>query len=182
MLQPVWQRNDAKAKRLIWIFSAFIFVAITALSRVKLDVDLGFDPHLFARINAILNLVVATLLASALIAVLYRKYEAHKKMMLTAMVLSILFLISYICHHLFTGETRFGGEGAARIIYYVILFTHIPLAGLILPFILFTAYRALTGDWSRHRKLAKITWPIWFYVAITGVAVYLMISPYYGLE
>lgn len=182
MLQPVWQRNDAKAKRLIWIFSAFIFVAITALSRVKLDVDLGFDPHLFARINAILNLVVATLLASALIAVLYRKYEAHKKMMLTAMVLSILFLISYICHHLFTGETRFGGEGATRIIYYVILFTHIPLAGLILPFILFTAYRALTGDWSRHRKLAKITWPIWFYVAITGVAVYLMISPYYGLE
>lgn len=182
MLQPVWQRNDAKAKRLIWIFSAFIFVAITALSRVKLEVDLGFDPHLFARINAILNLVVAALLVAALIAVLNRKYEAHKKMMLTAMVLSILFLISYICHHLFTGETRFEGEGTTRIIYYIILFTHIPLAGLILPFILFTAYRALTGDWSRHRKLARITWPIWFYVAITGVAVYLMISPYYGLE
>ena len=99
--------------------------------------------------------------------------------MLTAMVLSILFLVSYICHHLFAGDTKFGGEGTARIIYFIILFTHIPLAGLILPFILFTAYRGLIGEYARHKKLARITWPVWLYVAITGVAVYLMISPYY---
>jgi putative membrane protein len=98
---------------------------------------------------------------------------------MTAMILSILFLVSYICHHLFTGETRFGGEGTIRTIYFIILFTHIPLAGLILPFILFTAYRALVGEWPQHKKLARITWPIWFYVAVTGVVVYLMISPYY---
>jgi len=179
MLQPVWHRNDAKAKKLIWTFSIIIFLAVTALSRVKLDVHLGFDPHLFALINAVLNSCVAILLVAALAAVKAKKYEAHKRMMLTAMVLSILFLVSYICHHLFTGETKFGGEGLSRTIYFIILFTHIPLAGLILPFILFTAYRALTGDWSRHVKLARITWPIWLYVAITGVIVYVMISPYY---
>ena len=101
-------------------------------------------------------------------------------MMLLAMVLSILFLVSYIAHHLLAGETSFGGQGAARTLYYIVLFTHIPLAGLILPFILFTAYRALISEWPAHKKLAKITWPIWLYVAITGVIVYWMISPYYS--
>jgi putative membrane protein len=96
------------------------------------------------------------------------------------MVLSILFLVSYIAHHLLAGETSYGGEGTIRTLYYVILFTHIPLAGLILPFILFTAYRALISEWPAHKKLAKITWPIWLYVAITGVVVYWMISPYYS--
>jgi putative membrane protein len=81
---------------------------------------------------------------------------------------------------LFTGETKFGGMGTIRYIYYFILGTHIVLAGVILPFILFTAYRALTGEWPQHRRLAKITWPVWLYVAVTGVVVYLMISPYYN--
>jgi putative membrane protein len=179
MLQPVWKKNDAKAKWLIGIFSVVVFIAVTALSRVKLEIDLGFDLHLFAKANAIINSLVAILLVAALIAVKSKKYEVHKKLMLTAMILSILFLVSYICHHLFTGETKFGGEGTIRTIYFIILFTHIPLAGLILPFILFTAYRALIGEWPQHKKLARITWPIWFYVAVTGVVVYLMISPYY---
>ena len=179
MLPPVWKKNDSKAKTLIWLFSAIIFIAITALSRVKLEVNLGFDLHLFAQINATINSVVSVLLVAALIAVKNRKYLLHKKLMITAMVLSILFLTSYICHHLFTGETRFGGEGWIRTVYYIILFTHIPLAGLILPFILFTAYRAFIGEWPQHRRSARITWPIWFYVAVTGVVVYLMISPYY---
>ena len=96
------------------------------------------------------------------------------------MILSIIFLVSYICHHLFTGNTAYGGVGVGKTIYYIILGTHIPLAGLILPFILFTAYRGLIGEWPQHRKLAKITWPIWLYVAITGVVVYIMISPYYS--
>ena len=180
MLQPVWQRNDAKARKIILVFSAFVFIAITALSRVKLEVNLGFDPHFFAMMNAILNSCVTILLVAALVAVKGRKYELHKRLMLLAMALSILFLISYICHHLFTGETRYGGEGNLKTLYYIILFTHIPLAGLILPFILFTAYRGLTADWSAHRKMARITWPIWLYVAITGVIVYVMISPYYS--
>ena len=110
------------------------------------------------------------------------------------LVLSILFLVSYICHHLFAGETKFGDlnhdglvseverstAGKIRIIYYFLLGTHILLAGIVLPFILFSAYRALTGDFDKHKKLVRITWPIWFYVAVTGVVVYCMISPYYS--
>ena len=179
MLDPVWKKNDRKASALIITFSIIVFASIILLSRVKLNVDLGFDVHLFAMANAIINSVVALLLIAALIAVKNRKYEAHKKLMLTAMLLSILFLISYICHHLFAGETKFGGEGTSKLIYYIILLTHIPLAGIILPFILFTAYRAMIGEYPRHKKLARITWPVWFYVAITGVVVYVLISPYY---
>lgn len=193
MLTPVWKRNDRRASWLIISFSLIIFITITALSRVKLDVDLGFDAHWFARLNAILNSIVSVFLIAGLAAVKNRKYITHRNIMLTAMALSILFLLSYVCHHLFTGETRFGdvdhnnivdetekaAVGNARMIYYIILGTHIPLAGLILPFILFTAYRALTGDYQKHKKLSRITWPIWLYVAITGVVVYFMISPYY---
>lgn len=179
MLAPVWKKNDKKASQLIIAFSIIVFAAVVLLNRITLNVDLGFDVHLFAKANAIINSLVAVLLVAALIAVKSKKYEAHKKMMMMAMVLSILFLVSYICHHLFAGDTKFGGEGTIKIVYYIILFTHIPLAGIILPFILFSAYRALIGEWSAHRKLVKITWPVWFYVAVTGVVVYLMISPYY---
>ncbi|MBL7740949.1 MAG: DUF420 domain-containing protein [Chitinophagaceae bacterium] len=179
MLPPAWKRNDKKANRLTISFSLVVFIAVVLLSRVKLEVNLGFDVHLFALVNAMINSCVAILLVLALVMVKSKKYVTHKKLMLTAMVLSVLFLVSYICHHLFAGDTKFGGEGTIKVIYYIILFTHIPLAGIILPFILYTAYRAMTGDWARHRKLAKITWPVWFYVAVTGVLVYWMISPYY---
>jgi putative membrane protein len=179
MLNPVWKRNDKKANILIITFSVVVFAAVVLLSRVKLEVDLGFDVHIFALINAMINSCVAILLLGALWAVKMKRYEVHKRLMLTAMVLSMLFLVSYICHHLFAGDTKFGGDGTAKIIYYVILFTHIPLAGIILPFILYSAYRGLTGDWLKHKKLSRITWPVWFYVAVTGVLVYWMISPYY---
>jgi len=180
MLAPVLQKNDKKARTLILVFSAIVFAAVVALGRVKLNVNLGFDVHVFAFANSIINSLVAVLLVAALIAVKNKNYLLHKNLMLSAMVLSILFLISYICHHLFAGETKFGGTGTAKTIYYIILGTHIPLAGLILPFILFTAYRALIAEFPQHKKLARITWPIWFYVAVTGVVVYWMISPYYS--
>jgi len=194
MLDAVWKKNDKKAKTLIILFSVIVFLAITALSRIKVDVDLGFDLHLFAKANAMINSAVTLLLISALIAVKSKHYLLHKKIMLTAMVLSVLFLISYICHHLFAGESKFGdtnhdgllteeekiAAGPVRIVYYILLGTHIPLAGIILPFILFTAYRSMIGEFAKHKKLARITWPIWFYVAVTGVVVYFMISPYYN--
>ena len=180
MLPAVWKKNDARAKVIIIALSVIVFGAVVALGKVKLDVNLGFDEHLFAKINAAINSTVSVLLLLALIAVKSKKYLLHKRIMITALVLSCLFLVSYICHHLFTGETKFGGEGTIRYIYYFILGTHIVLAGIILPFILFTAYRAMIGDWPKHRKLARITWPIWFYVAVTGVVVYFMISPYYN--
>lgn len=193
MLAPAWKRNDKKASLLILTFSFIVFAAVVLLSRIQLQVDLGFDVHLFAKANAVINSLVAILLIAALVAVKNKQYMAHKSMMMTAMILSILFLVSYICHHLFAGETKFGdldhngvlsdeeaaNVGSLKWVYYIILATHIPLAGIILPFILFTAYRAQIGEWPKHRKLAKITWPVWLYVAVTGVVVYFMISPYY---
>jgi putative membrane protein len=122
---------------------------------------------------------VSILLLVGLIAVKSRRYLFHKRVMISAIILSCVFLISYICHHLFTGETKFGGTGWFRYLYFLVLGTHILLAAIILPFVLFTAYRGLTGEYERHRKLSRITWPIWLYVSVTGVLVYFMISPYY---
>jgi len=180
MLLPVLKKNDKQARLLILTVSFVVFAAVALLSRIKLEVNLGFDIHIFALINAVINSIVSVLLVVALVAVKQRKYEQHKKVMMAAMVLSILFLVSYIAHHLLAGETKFGGTGTMKSVYYFILLTHIPLAGIILPFILFTAYRGLTGEYANHKKLAKYTWPLWLYVSVTGVLVYIFISPYYS--
>ncbi len=191
---PDLRRNDKKATVIIWSVSLIVFFAIALLAKIKVAVSLPFNPHVFATANAIINSIVAILLIAALVAVKSQKFILHKRIMLSAIILSVLFLISYICHHILSGDTKYGDinhdgilsvdekslAGNMRYFYYFILLTHIPLAGIILPFILFTAYRALTADYIRHMKLARITWPIWFYVAITGVIVYLMIRPYYN--
>ena len=193
MLQPTIAKNDRKAKLFIWTVSIIVFVAVAFLSKFKLTVDLGFNPHLFAKANAVINSAVAFLLVAGLITIKQKRYALHKFIMINAMVLSVLFLLSYIGHHLLAGETRYGDinhdglvdeaellqAGGLRTLYYIILITHIPLAAIILPFILFTAYRALTGEYEQHKKLTRFTWPVWFYVAVTGVIVYYMISPYY---
>ena len=116
MLPPVWKKNDKKAKWLIISFSIIVFVIISVLGRVKLDIDAGFDKHIFAKANAVINSIVTVLLLAGLLAVKSKKYLLHKRIMLTAMALSVLFLISYIFHHLLTDETKFGGEGTAKII------------------------------------------------------------------
>lgn len=193
MLQPTIAKNDRKAKLFIWTVSIIVFVAVAFLSKFKLTIDLGFNPHLFAKANAVINSAVAFLLVAGLITIKQKKYALHKIIMINAMVLSVLFLLSYIGHHLLAGETKYGDinhdglvdeaellqAGGLRTLYYIILITHIPLAAIILPFILFTAYRALTGEYEQHKKLTRFTWPVWFYVAVTGVIVYYMISPYY---
>ena len=194
MLQPTIEKNDKKAKLFIYTVSFVVFAAVVFLSKYKLKVDLGFDVHAFAKINAVINSVVAILLLAGLFTVKQKNYELHKKIMLSAILLSVLFLLSYIAHHLLAGDTKYGDlnhdgilsidekmlAGNLRMIYYFILITHIPLAAIILPFILFTAYRALTGEYDKHKKLVRITWPVWFYVAVSGVIVYLMINPYYS--
>ncbi len=194
MLAPSLQKNDAKARIFIFTVSIVVFVAVVILSKVKLAVNLPFNIHVFATFNATINGTVAVLLVAGLLSVKQKKYELHKKIMLAAILLSVLFLLSYIAHHLLAGDTRYGdlnhdgilsdeeklSAGSMRMVYYFLLITHIPLAGIILPFILFTAYRALIGEYSKHRKLTRFTWPVWFYVAVTGVLVYWMIHPYYG--
>ena len=193
MLKPFLKKNDKRAGLLIILVSLIVFIAITALASIKIEVNLPFNPHIFAGINASLNATVSVLLIAALWAVRKNNFELHKKIMLTAIVLSVLFLLSYIAHHLLTDATKFGdinldgnistpekeAAGGVRVIYYILLLTHIPLAGIILPFILFTAYRAGTGEYTKHKKLARYTWPVWFYVAVSGVLIYLLIEPYY---
>lgn len=187
------QKNDRKANILIWIFSVIVFLAVTILDRIELNVDLGFDPHIFARLSALVNSAVSILLLLALWMVKQKKIQAHKNTMLFTMVLSVLFLVFYIAHHLFTGETKFGDlnhdgsldsaekatAGFVRYVYYFIISTHITLAGLVMPFVLYSAYRGLTAEYDKHKKLVRYTFPVWLYVAVTGVVVYLMISPYY---
>jgi putative membrane protein len=173
------KKNDTLAYAVIFIVSAVVFAAVVFLSRFKWEVNLGFDKHIFAHFNALINTFVALLLMGGLYAAKQKRFNTHRRLMLWAIVLSVLFLVSYICHHLFTEATTYGGSGLIKLVYYFILITHIGLAGLILPFILFTAYRALIAEYDKHRKLARITWPLWLYVAVTGVVVYLMISPYY---
>lgn len=195
MLAPSIQKNDKKAKTIIITVSVIVFAAVSVLGRYNLagKVELPVDKHIFATANAVINGMVAVLLIAGLLTVKKGNYQLHKKIMLSAMFLSILFLLSYICHHLFAGETIYGetdgikglsaaetaAAGSMRNVYLTVLITHIPLAGIALPFILFAAYRALTGEYEKHKKLVRIIWPLWFYVTITGVLVYIMIAPYY---
>ena len=160
MLTPTFKKNDQKAKLFIYAVSIVVFAAVVILSKVKLQLDLPFNPHVFATVSAGINSLVAVLLVAGLLTAKQKKYDLHKKIMITAIILSVLFLLSYIAHHLLTDETKFGGDGMIKTVYYVILLTHINLAGIILPFILFTAYRALIGEYEQHKKLTRITWPI----------------------
>ncbi|MFM6993542.1 MAG: DUF420 domain-containing protein [Sediminibacterium sp.] len=194
MLNPVLKKNDKLAYILIGVFSVVVFAVVTFLSKFSLEVELPFDKHVFALINAMLNTAVAILLIAGLVAVKQRNYNLHKSIMMTAMILSLLFLVTYIAHHLLAGEAKFGDAnfdgvvddtekaalGNTRPLYLVLLGTHIILAATSLPFILWTAYRALTSDFAAHKSLAKKVWPIWFYVAATGPIVYLMIKQYYN--
>ena len=194
MLEPVLKKNDKLAYILIGVFSVVVLAVVSFLSKFTLEVELPFDKHIFALINAVINSSVAILLVAGLVAVKQKKYKLHKSIMMTAMVLSLLFLVTYIAHHLLAGEAKFGDNnfdgvvdeaetavlGNTRPFYLILLGTHIVLAATSLPFILFTAYRALTSDFAVHKNLAKKVWPIWFYVAITGPIVYLMIKQYYN--
>ncbi len=191
---PVWKKNDRLASILILTVSVIVFTAVTVLSKVTLELNRPCKVHVFAGINGTINAIVSVLLLAGLWMVRKRKFVTHKNIMLAAIVLSVLFLLSYIAHHLLSDATKFGdinhdglvselekaNVGNIRIVYYFILLTHIPLAGIVLPFILYTAYHALTGNYQRHKKMARYTWPLWFYVAVTGVVVYLMIQPYYN--
>ena len=193
MLQATFQKNDKQAKWLIGIFSFVVFAAVVFLGNVKFDISVPFNVHIFAAANAFINAVIAVLLIAALLAVKQRKYTLHKQLMIAALILSVLFLVSYIAHHLLAGEARFGdadhdglvsdtevaAAGSIRYVYFFILITHIFLATVILPFILYTAYKGLTGEFAQHKKISKYVWPLWLYVAITGPVVYFMISPYY---
>jgi putative membrane protein len=164
-------------KKLIIAVSIAIPLVVAVLFGVKVPgYDLSFLPPIYATFNGI----TAVLLVSALIAIKNGKRTLHENLMKTCIGLSAAFLVMYVLYHMTSDPTSYGGEGALKYIYFFILITHILLSVAVIPMVLFTFVRAWRGDYVRHRALAKITFPIWLYVAVTGVIVYLMISPYYA--
>jgi putative membrane protein len=168
--------DDKKYNKLIVVLSVAIPVVVAILFGVKIDAELPvFLPPIYAAVNA----VTAVVLVFAFIAIKNKKVKLHENLMKFAIGLSLLFLVMYVAYHMTSDSTKYGGEGFISIVYYVILITHILLSIIVIPFVLITYVRAITNNIEKHRKIAKITFPLWLYVAVTGVIVFIMISPYY---
>jgi putative membrane protein len=172
---------DKKYNTLIVFVSVLIPVVVAILFSVKLkdfgiDVEpLSFLPPIYATINGI----TAVVLVAAVLAIKKGNRKVHERLMTFAIALSLAFLVMYVAYHMTSDSTKFGGEGWIRFVYFFILISHILLSIAVIPLVLFTYVRALAAKFDQHKKLAKITFPIWLYVAVTGVVVYLMIAPYY---
>ena len=165
-----------KYNKWIVVLSIAIPVVVAILFGVKIDAELPiFLPPIYASINAF----TALLLIVAVWAVKNKKIKLHEKLMKTAIACSVLFLVMYVAYHMTSESTKFKGEGAIKTVYFVILFSHIILSIAVIPFVLITYVRAITNNIELHKKIARITFPLWLYVAITGVIVYIMIAPYY---
>ncbi|MBL4887902.1 MAG: DUF420 domain-containing protein [Flavobacteriaceae bacterium] len=166
-----------KYNTLIWILSIAIPLAVAGLFTIKIPgvEPLTFLPPIYATINGITALV----LILAVMQIKKGNRKTHERLMKLAILLSISFLLMYIAYHATSDSTKFGGEGMIRYVYYFILISHILLSIIVIPFVLVTYVRALSKRFDKHKKIARITFPIWLYVAVTGVVVYFMISPYY---
>ena len=160
-----------------WVLTVAVLGLVGVMRKVTLDI--GFELNFLPPVHATLNSIVAVLLVVALITVQQRNITAHRRAITAAMCCSALFLLCYVAYHFTTPETKFGGEGTIRIVYFVLLISHIVLAAVSFPLILFTWIFGYTGQVLRHRKFAKITFPMWLYVAVTGPICYLMLRPYY---
>ncbi|WP_158975576.1 DUF420 domain-containing protein [Cellulophaga sp. L1A9] len=171
-------QKERKFNIFITVISIVIPLVVIVLFRVKLpNVEpLSFLPPIYASVNG----VTAILLIVAVIAIKNGNKKLHQKIMVTCIGLSLAFLVMYVAYHMTSDSTTFGGEGAIKYVYFFILITHIILSVAIIPLVLITYSRAYLQKFEAHRKIAKITFPIWLYVAITGVVVYLMIAPYYA--
>lgn len=168
---------EKKLNIVAYVVSALVLLLVGLMRRVK--IDLGVDFSFLPPFHASLNALTAVILAYAFYQIKQKNVEAHRKAIYTAMGTSALFLLSYVLYHFTTPETRFGGEGVIRTVYFFFLITHVILAAVILPFILLTFNRAFTGQYDRHRKIARWVFPLWLYVALTGPICYLMLKPYY---
>ncbi len=174
--------DQSRYNKWIWVISILIPIVVAALFSIKLKdfgiqvEPLGFLPPIYAGINAL----TAVILVWAVISIKKGNRILHERLMTLALSLSVLFLVMYVAYHMTADSTKFGGDGAIRYVYFFILLTHILLSIAIVPLVLITYVRALSQRFDRHRKIARITFPLWLYVAVSGVIVYLMISPYYA--
>ncbi|MBP9924420.1 MAG: DUF420 domain-containing protein [Cyclobacteriaceae bacterium] len=164
------------SQRLIIGLSIAIPLFVAILFRVKIP---GYDLHFLPPIYATINGLTAVLLLVAVVTIKNGKRKLHENLMKICISLSAVFLIMYVLYHMTSDSTSYGGTGSLKIVYYFILISHILLSVIVVPFVLITFSRALNGDFEKHKALAKFTFPIWLYVALTGVVVYIMISPYY---
>ena len=160
------------------IISIAIPFVVALLFTVRLPnvASLSFLPPIYAAINGI----TAAILISALIAIRKRKTFLHESLMKTAICCSLVFLLMYVAYHMTSDSTPFGGMGAIKFLYYFILISHIILSVVVIPLVLHSYIRAYLGDYKAHKKIVKYAYPVWLYVAVTGVVVYLMICPYYA--
>ena len=172
---------DKKYNTLIVLVSIVIPVVVAILFNVKLK-DLGYDveplsflPPIYTTINGITALV----LIAAVMAIKKGNRKLHERLMTFAIALSLAFLVMYVAYHMTSDSTKFGGDGAIRLVYFGLLISHIILSIAVIPLVLISYVRALAAKFDQHKKIAKITFPIWLYVAVTGVIVYIMIAPYY---
>jgi putative membrane protein len=175
-LQPL---QEQKANRIINILSLAIPIAVAVLLGIRQKVDLGDWTTYLPHINGIINSITSVLLLLGLYFIRQKNVEAHKRTMLSAFTLGSLFLVSYVLYHLTNESTPFGGQGWIRPVYYFLLISHIVLSVVVVWFVLRAVYFALSGQIQKHKQIVKYTFPIWLYVSITGVIVYLMIKPYY---
>lgn len=166
-------------KWLIGIVSALIPVVVAVLYFLPKNIEVGDEIYILPRINAIINGTTFLILILAFRAIKRGDRERHQQLMVSALILSVLFLLSYVSYHFLAESTPYGGTGTMRYVYFFILLSHILLAIIIVPLVLITFSRALSEKFDKHKKIARITLPIWLYVTLTGVLVYLMISPYY---
>ena len=175
--------NPTAVRRFVWTVSIAIPLVVVALFLIPPAEGLSDETlrkvYWLPRLNALLNALAFTCLFVSLRSIRRGQVARHKALNTAALALSALFLVSYVTFHLLTESTKFGGEGAIRTVYFVILVSHILLSAAIVPLALFSYARGLMGDIQRHRRIARITMPMWLYVTATGVIVYLMISPYY---
>ncbi|QCX37457.1 DUF420 domain-containing protein [Aureibaculum algae] len=170
------EQTSKKYNKWIVVLSVVIPLAVAGLFSVKIDVKLPvFLPPIYASINAFTALVLIV----AVWAIKNNKRNLHEGLMKTAILCSVIFLVLYVLYHMTSNSTKFGGEGAIKYVYLFILLTHILLSIIVIPFVLITYVRAITNNFEKHKKIAKFTFPLWLYVAVSGVVVYLMISPYY---
>lgn len=164
-----------------WIITALVLILVGLMRRPDLKIPLpdGVSFTFLPPIHATINALAAFVLIGALVAVKAGRIALHRQFIMAAMVLSVLFLLSYVAYHFTTVETRYGGEGIMRSIYFILLISHIVLAAISLPLILLTFVAGWTNHFATHRRLARWVFPIWLYVAITGPLCYLMLRPYY---
>ncbi|TNE54761.1 MAG: DUF420 domain-containing protein [Bacteroidetes bacterium] len=173
----VSEKKLKKFKRLIWVASVLIPLVVAILFKVEIkgvEIFKGL-PAIYASINGL----TAILLLAALFAIKRSNMKLHKQLIHFCLGLSLLFLACYVAYHMTNERTEYGNDGAVKYLYYFVLITHVFLSVAVIPLVLNTYLIAWMGDYKRHKKWTRITWPIWFYVAVSGVVVYLMISPFY---